>query len=166
MRVKHAMLPLYARGDRHNLAELRRSMLRQARPGQGTRPAKLYISRSEASNRKLSNERELQAALERLGFTTLLLEHLDVAEQINAFAAATIIVAPHGAGLTNLLFCNEGTSILELRPDYHDNDGYARLSETLALDYHLVRGRSTNGDGWSWAVEVEKILEFVKELGC
>ena len=35
-------------------------------------------------------------------------------EQVDAFAAAQVVVAPHGAALGNLVFCPPGVRVLEL----------------------------------------------------
>ena len=46
---------------------------------------------------------------------------MSVAEQVELFVYADVVVAPHGAGLTNLLFCREGTRIVEIFPPTYIN---------------------------------------------
>jgi capsular polysaccharide biosynthesis protein len=36
---------------------------------------------------------------------------------IEQFAAAAVVIAPHGAGLANLVFCAPGTTVIELGYD-------------------------------------------------
>ncbi|MGL5880384.1 MAG: glycosyltransferase family 61 protein, partial [Xenococcaceae cyanobacterium] len=58
------------------------------------------------------------------------------------FANAKAIVAPHGAGLTNLVFCNENTKIIELfSPNYVRTD-YWMISWELKLKHYYVVGKN------------------------
>ena len=86
--------------------------------------------------RRVLNEDELQPVLERNGFATIVLEDLSVAEQIAAFRAAEIIVSPHGAGLTNLIFSRPGIRILEVFPQngLHPS-AFMRMATLLSIDY-------------------------------
>ena len=60
----------------------------------------------------------------RRGFTVLDPGSLSVQEQIDHFAAARVVVAPHGAALTNLSFCRPGVRVLELFAPGYLNPGY------------------------------------------
>jgi hypothetical protein len=46
--------------------------------------------------------------------TCIMLEHMDIEEQIKHFYNADIIIAAHGAALSNLLFCRENTTMIEI----------------------------------------------------
>lgn len=83
---------------------------RQAREG-----GRLYITRGTARNtRSYLHESELLPALERRGFTVLDPGQHSVQEQIDLFAGADIVVAPHGAALTNLVFAKPGLAVVEM----------------------------------------------------
>ena len=98
-------------------------------PDQRTR---LYISRGSVPNtRRVRDEPALERALADLGFTTLRLEHMGVSEQAKAFDAAEIIVAPHGAGLANIVFCQPGTAVVELFAAEYVNPVFWRLAEVV-----------------------------------
>lgn len=99
---------------------------------------RLYLSRSRAQRRRVTNEAELRAALERVGFKTMYLEDLTWAEQINAFRHAKVIVAPHGAGLANLAFCAPGTRVVELFHRAYVHGCFWRLAALRGLDYQPV----------------------------
>jgi hypothetical protein len=101
---------------------------------------RIFISRSIARNRRLVNEDEIWAILEPRGFEYVLAEKLPFAEQIAMFAGAEAVVAPHGAGLANLVFCAPGTRVVELFPSM-TMDAYYRLSIDLDLDYAFVKTR-------------------------
>lgn len=107
------------------------------RRGEGRR---LYISRSVARNRRVKNEDEIYGMLEARGFEFVHAEKLDFKQQIGMFADAEAVVAPHGAGLTNLTFCAPGTKVIELFPSLV-MDCYHRLSVDLDLDYAFVKTR-------------------------
>jgi hypothetical protein len=49
-------------------------------------------------------------------------------------------VAPHGAGLANLLLCRPGTKVLELYEPNYVNTVYWYLSNHFGLDYYYMFG--------------------------
>ena len=105
---------------------------------------KIYISRAKAKNRQLINELEVRELLETRGFKTIFLEELSVLEQVAIFAKARVIVAPHGSGLTNLVFCSPNTKIVELfSPNYVRTD-YWMISQHLQLQHYYLIGKSFN----------------------
>jgi len=61
-----------------------------------------------------------------------------VFEQLAHFANASMVVAPHGAGLINLLACVEGTQVIELMDLSYMNICYTRLSVLMEHEYHGV----------------------------
>ena len=67
-----------------------------------------------------------------------MLEKMTIREQIKTFAEATHIVAAHGAGLVNLLWCSAGTKIIEIqdRKMIHKKV-YPILSHHLGLKHEL-----------------------------
>lgn len=77
-------------------------------------PRKIYINRKDSSIRPLRNEDKIISVAERYGFTSVTLSELSLEMQIRLFANATHVVAPHGAGLTNMLFAGPGTVLCEL----------------------------------------------------
>jgi len=109
--------------------------LRTTSSGLGER---LYITRENAGRRRVTNEVELWRDLEAAGFKKVHAESLSWADQINAFARAKVIVAPHGAGLANLAFCQPGTRVLELFNRGYFNPCFARLAEIKGLEHRPV----------------------------
>jgi Glycosyltransferase 61 len=108
------------------------------RPIDADLPTRFYVSRRRTSKRPIQNEAAIEDALRARGLSIVYAEDLAFAQQIQLFAQAQLIVAPHGAGLANLTWCRPGTRVLELfAPDVF-NDCYARLSEMLQLNYHYL----------------------------
>jgi len=74
---------------------------------------KIYISRQGSLTRRVLNHDQLLLALK--GWETVSLEKISIAEQIKIFSQASHILAPHGAGLVNLIWCKTGTKVTELQ---------------------------------------------------
>lgn len=99
---------------------------------------RIYLTRERARRRKVTNEPELWTELEQSGFVKVQLEELNWPEQINAFRHAKVVVAPHGAGLANLVFCQPGTRVVELFNRSYVHGCFWRLAALQGLDYRPV----------------------------
>jgi len=75
---------------------------------------KLYISRHKAKCRHILNEHLLKPLLHDYGFETLTCEDIPLSEQIHLFSNAKAIIAPHGAGLTNMIYAPSETFVGEI----------------------------------------------------
>ncbi len=112
-------------------------------------PRRLLVSRADAPVRRIANHAEIEAMLAPLGFATIVPGRLAFAEQIAAFRDATHVVAPHGAGLANILFAAPGTHVLEVFHPHYGTWAYAIAAAALGLDYASLVAR----DGASDAAE-------------
>src|SRR5690606_36018619 len=101
---------------------------------------RIYISRMNANHRKLENHDEVLRVLTAYGFRQVILEKEPVRRKIQIFNSAKIIVAPHGAGLTNLVFCEPGTKVIELFNPNWMLPCYWMISNHMDLDYYYLRG--------------------------
>ncbi|MFT8472461.1 glycosyltransferase family 61 protein [Acetobacter persici] len=79
-------------------------------------PTRFYVTREGGHNSRISPEEQAQIepVLERKGFEKVFLEKMDLETQIALFRQAECILAPHGAGLANMVFARPGTRLLEL----------------------------------------------------
>ncbi|MGB0562738.1 MAG: glycosyltransferase family 61 protein [Spirulinaceae cyanobacterium] len=103
--------------------------------------ARLYVHRRTARYRKVLNEAQVWELLAgSFGFETATSETLTVVEQAVLFNRAKVIVAPHGAGLTNLVFCAPGTTVIEIFSPNYVNACYYALSQQLGLNYYYLIG--------------------------
>jgi tetratricopeptide (TPR) repeat protein len=105
-------------------------------------PERIYISRAKAGYRRLFNEAEVVAFLQAYGFVSVALEELPLDEQIDLFRNAKTIVAPHGSGLTNILFCQPETQIVELVSPQYFRHYFGTISQQLGLQHYYVVGDS------------------------
>ncbi len=121
---------------------LRQAFLPQINLAKTKAGKKIYISRAKAKNRQIINELEVNRLLTSQGFSTVFLEEMTVLEQVAVFANADVIVAPHGSGLTNLVFCSPDTKIVELfSPNYQRTD-YWMISQHLELQHYYLVGEN------------------------
>lgn len=79
-------------------------------------PARFYVGRKESAARPRSVARgdELRSELVRNGFEELFFEDLSPAQQVAAMVGCKVMVAPHGAGITNTIFASSDTHVIEL----------------------------------------------------
>ncbi|MCX5923211.1 MAG: glycosyltransferase family 61 protein [Candidatus Dependentiae bacterium] len=99
---------------------------------------RIFISRKDARMRRVLNEDEVFALFEPFGFKRYTLDSLSLLEQMSLFNRADIIVASHGAGLTNLIFSKPGTRVIEFfqaRPDAT----YWNLCQILRLNHTCIK---------------------------
>lgn len=73
-----------------------------------------WISRRDANSRAITWEEDLLVSYPDI--QKLELSELTAEQTIQTFKEATHIIAPHGAGLSNIYLCSEATKILELFP--------------------------------------------------
>ncbi len=97
---------------------------------------KIYVSRSKARKRKISNEEECLAILAEYGFKIIYFEDYTFEQQVKIAMNAKYIISNHGAGLTNILFMESGSCVLELRKegDFLDNC-YFSMASAMNLHY-------------------------------
>lgn len=108
-------------------------------PSQGRE--RLYISREGASHRKVTNEQDVIALVAAHGFEIVRLEQIPLAEQIRLFASAEMVIAPHGAGLTNVMFCHPGTKIVDIFPTRYMYPCFWQISSYFDLQYYYLIGQ-------------------------
>lgn len=77
---------------------------------------RIFISRRKAQMRRICNEEQLRPLLAAAGFETIVAEDLTFAEQARIFSETEILIAPHGAGLTNMILMPPRGKIYEIAP--------------------------------------------------
>ncbi len=82
------------------------------RKNNNTKPwRKLYLTRRKGL-RALGNQEEIEMILSKYNFEIIDLEYASLDFQINLFSQASMVVAPTGATLTNMLFCQPRTKVI------------------------------------------------------
>jgi len=118
----------------------------------------VYVSRRQARGRYILNEKEVIENLRSFGAEVVCFEDLCFQEQVHLMMDTRILVSIHGAALTNMMFMNAGSKIVEIIPhkngifDYnivrnsfkHD-PCYVRLAEVMGHDYNFLECTPDNG---------------------
>ncbi len=99
-------------------------------------PSRIYVTRQSATVRRIKNQEEVLTVLDKFDIQPYALETLSVREQVRLFANAELVVSPHGAGLTNLVYSSSPT-VLELFGDKEKTTFY-RLSKLMGFEYHAM----------------------------
>jgi hypothetical protein len=105
------------------------------------RKRKIFVTRNDAKTRKLLNADKLMMALK--GWETITLEDLPMTEQVRCFAEASHVISTHGAGLTNVLWCEPGTKVIEIQdPKMIHKKVYPILSHQLGLKHEVYLAKT------------------------
>lgn len=75
---------------------------------------RIFVSRRDAPSRYMTNEDEAIDALSPIGIERVELSGLSFTEQVKLFAESELVVAPHGAGLANMIFAPRTCGVVEL----------------------------------------------------
>lgn len=74
---------------------------------------RLYVSRRDASFRRVLNEEQVLPILREHGFEEVAMSKLSVAQQAQLFSETEFVVAPNGSALANLVYANRACRVLE-----------------------------------------------------
>ena len=107
---------------------------------------RIYISRNDVSSRRIVNEADLIKELTPLGFDVACLAEMDFPHQVRLFTEASVIIAPHGAGLTNCVFTPSGAVIIEAFAPNYINGCFWALANVCGHRYGFVIGEQHNQD--------------------
>ncbi|WCT11868.1 glycosyltransferase family 61 protein [Mucilaginibacter jinjuensis] len=132
---------------------------------------KIYISRRKEKLRVIENEEQLYPVLLANGFEIVETQLLSFTEQVALFAEAAIVISIHGAALTNMVFMQPGTKVIELYRELSVNDQmnlcYCRLAEAAMLNYNCYffkLGRKDNDIDRSNIVVDEREFKAILEV--
>jgi hypothetical protein len=103
---------------------------------------RVYISRGMAKYRRVLNEASVIQFLRLHGFEEISLETISVRQQASVIAECEVIVAPHGGGLSNVVFCSSGTKVIEIFSPELVAGYYWKLCNQLNLSYYYIIGKA------------------------
>ncbi len=129
---------------------------------------KIFIDRSDSvySHCKLINNQKVIEYLETKGFKSYQVSKLDFFEQIYLFENAEIIISPHGAALTNIIFSSQNLKLFELIPNNHGSIKCEKISKFLNFSYTRIcldPIKSFNPEG-DMKIEINKLEEILQSL--
>jgi hypothetical protein len=116
--------------------------VRDSLPNQPTaRSCRLYVSRKRAAVRRVINESELEKILRAAGFTSVELESCSWTDQVAMFSEAEVVLAPHGAALANIAFCQRGALLAEINTRAGYRDYYLHLAASAGVRYRFIEAQ-------------------------
>jgi hypothetical protein len=130
------------------LSSLRNAFLDNAQ-GRKNRERRLYLSRDDAKARQVLNEAEVRQVVSSYDLEIIKSIPVDVEEQIRMFSEASLIVTPHGSGLTNLVWCSPGTRVIELFTGSFMSHLYSYISHLLGLRHSYLVDDARQPHHWT-----------------
>ena len=129
----------------------------------------LYVARTDTAHRKMRNEPALIQGLRTRGFEIIEAGRMTLEEQITTFKGASVIVGPHGAGLTNVVFCLPGTILYEIVPAAYHNGCFCNLALAADMQYWADAFESDGPQNVitflrDWESDTAKVLARVDEI--
>jgi hypothetical protein len=145
----------------HHVKDFQRRIATLYACSRGPRDNRLLIAR-KVRTRKFHNLEQLEAFLSCYGFKTVYLEEMSSVDQILLFQSAEFIIAGHGAGLANLLFCQPGTKVIELMPSGGFRSYFWFIAQKLDLVYGLQF--CANGYDDDIIVDIDKLRTLIRSV--
>lgn len=143
LRAEHLVVPALKQNHQSlpaaDVAFLREALLEQA-PALSATPRRLFLSRADASYRRLRHEAELHDWLRAHDFAIVRPGELTLAGQARLFAEAEVIAGPAGAAFANLVFARPGTQVIEIVPPQWIAAFHWMISARCGLRHHIVLG--------------------------
>jgi len=99
----------------------------------------IIISRKNTIERRIKNEKALLDSLKEFNFETVALETLSFLEQVTLFANTRMVIATHGAGITNIMYANNCLLIEMFPKNRNIRDAYyfTQITDALQIEHHV-----------------------------
>lgn len=125
---------------------------------------RIYISRDLAASRKTINETRIWSVLKEFGFERIYLENISIRAQIDLFREVDLVVAVHGAGLSNLAFADRPKVFEIFSPGHRVRPEYFQLTTLVGGSYFYSVGTD---DAAQNGVQVPEraVYRFLRAVG-
>ena len=106
----------------------------------------IYITRKNSNYRHINNEEIIINLIKKYNFLIVELENISVLEQIDLFYNSNIVLAPHGAGSTNIIFGDNIKVYIEIHnKNYVKMDNcFHQICDNLNIPHYCVHSNSVN----------------------
>lgn len=177
---KELIVPCFIQNPIHAptlLSYLRRRLIGWDRISAPDANRRIYLSRQDDLQAKrvnpprmVLNEKDVTSGLESIGYETIKPGNLSLQDQISLFSESSHIIAPHGAALTNLLFCRPGFSVIEFQHPKAYTAVFWELAKLSGSKRYDVLQTETSEDhlqsvstpyGYSLTVSLDKLSQTV-----
>jgi len=131
---KHALLLVRA--------QILNSLVRNSLKDSKNENKRIIVSREFTHTRRWLNQKKCLEFLQPMGFKCVDTSKMSLSEQVKVFSNAEVILGPHGAGLTNLMFSCPNTKVIEIRSnqqggDYSSASCFEELSRIMGIEHHI-----------------------------
>jgi len=111
------------------------------------KPEIVVVSRGDTAGlRAITNEDDMLMRLEEefpdYRINKFVATGVPLIDQIGTFSQAALVLGPHGAGLTNIMFCRPGTPILYFPVEPSVDSNFGHISSAVGLDFWIVPSAS------------------------
>ena len=98
---------------------------------------RIYAARSKDFPRNLLNEAEIEEWLQQEGFEKVYFEQMTLLEQVRLMRETEVLLAVHGANMTNIIFLHGTAKAIEIHNEEYSDPCYLRLASCLGLEYYI-----------------------------
>ncbi|MBB5765938.1 capsular polysaccharide biosynthesis protein [Methylorubrum rhodesianum] len=124
---------------------------------------KIFVSRQSVLSRRISNFDEVENLLHEHGFRTVDPAEHTLKEQIDIFSGAEIIVGTMGAGMTNVVFSDPSSYVVNFAPSNMPDTFFYLLSCHKHHQYIEMRCE-VDGNRGAWDGDIHVNLEELKHV--
>jgi capsular polysaccharide biosynthesis protein len=117
----------------------------QPQPNAPAGRRRIYIHRGAGTSRRVANFDKVRPVLESMEFSIVEFEDTSLFEQIETMRNAAIVIAEHGAGAANLMFCQPGTLAVELFNPACVQPAHWSLASRCGMSYGYMIGEHFPG---------------------
>jgi len=120
---------------------------------------KIWISRQGAEKRKIVNFDIIKPILENHNFEIIQFENLSFKDQVALANNCAIIGGVHGAGLTNMIFMNKNSVVIEVRSkEDSSNNCFFSLASDMEHDYYYFLAEPTSKNFYETDLYIDPAL--------
>lgn len=113
-------------------------------PNQKTK-RRIYVSRADVGGRNIVNNDEFLKILKEYDIEAVTLTNVSLPEQIKIFRNCELAIGVHGAGLTNIVFMEKGSNVVEIFNSQFGTNAYAIIAKQRKINYYYMSCPSVEG---------------------
>ena len=125
----------------------------------------IFIYRKDNLDRSISNfNQTLEYIQKKFGqFIVFDSDNFTTQETITLFQNANLIIAPHGAGLSNIIFSNHSAKVIEFIPEDNPNLCYFHLSKLKNINHFIIPIENYTGSG-QFRVNIDTLISNITKI--
>jgi Glycosyltransferase 61 len=125
----------------------------------------IYVHSQSDYYGTLENSSQVAEFFRQQGFELIDPAQCEIAELVELFRCARVVVGPHSGGMASVIFCKPGTLVWELFPQHCINPFNQRIAQLAGLDYWAdVFDSENQADNWTWRVDLAVLAERRQEM--